>query len=256
MTPRFNNLDMQAHDIWAAFSLLSRLPVPVDHARSGARGAGAAWAYPIVGAAIGMMAGCIGVVGLWLGLPGGMVAAFVLTVLALISGGMHEDGLADFADGVGGGRNVTQRLEIMKDSRIGAYGAIALCLALLARGAGIAALEGWGMVAALALIGAISRSAVVLLMHIIPPARPEGLSASTGKPAISTLLIALFIALFISILCAGLWGGLIFALSFLGIIPVYILARRNLGGQTGDVLGAAQQCVEIASLAAILAISA
>jgi len=256
MAPRFNNLDMQAHDIWAAFSLLSRLPVPVDHARSGARGARAAWAYPIVGAAIGVMAGCIGAVGLWIGLPAGMVGAFVLAILALLSGGMHEDGLADFADGVGGGRNVAQRLEIMKDSRIGAYGAIALCLALLARWSGIAALEGWALIGALAMTGAISRSAVVFLMYIMPPARPEGLSSSAGKPLKSSLLIALFIALFISILCAGLWGILIFALSFLGIIPIYGLAQRNLRGQTGDVLGAAQQCVEIASLAVILAILA
>ena len=102
MTKTIDKLDLQGHDIWAAFSLLTRLPVPVDHARAGSRGAAAAWAFPIVGLIIGAAAGVMVTFTEWLGLPVGMAAASAMAFLAITTGGMHEDGLADFADSFGG----------------------------------------------------------------------------------------------------------------------------------------------------------
>lgn len=249
----FHDLQIEAHDIWVAFSLLTRLPVPVDHARAGERGAAAAWAYPLVGLVLGAVAGMVAAVLLWLGLPTGMAAAAALAVLATTTGGMHEDGLSDFADGLGG-HSVEQRLEIMKDSRIGAFGAIALILSLLARFSAIGEISGWGLVLGLAAIGGMSRAAMVLVMYLLPNARKGGLSASAGKPAQSTMVLALGIGLGGAVILTGWAGIIVFAIGFLAIIPVAWLANRTLGGQTGDVLGAAQQFAEIAALGALVAL--
>jgi len=248
-----HDLQIEPHDIWVAFSLLTRLPIPVDHAQAGARGAGAAWAYPLVGLALGALAGIAAAILLWLGLPAGMAAAAALAVLASTTGGMHEDGLSDFADGIGG-NTVEQRLEIMKDSRIGAFGAIALILSLLARFSAIGDMSGWGLVLGLAAIGGVSRAAMVLVMYALPNARKGGLSASAGKPAQSTMVLALGIGLLGAIILTGWAGILVFAIGFLAIIPVAWLAKQTLGGQTGDVLGATQQFAEIAALGALLAL--
>lgn len=255
MTKTIDKLDLQGHDIWAAFSLLTRLPVPVDHARAGDRGAAAAWAFPIVGLIVGGAAGASVALAGWLGLPTGMAAASALAFLAVATGGMHEDGLADFADAMGG-MTVERRLEIMKDSRIGAYGVIALAIALLARWSGIGELSGWTAVFTLAAIGAASRAVMVLLMFAMRPARETGLSAGVGKPNQTTVLVASGIAFFACVLFTGLSGVVLFALVFGGAVPVYWIANRNLGGQTGDVLGAAQQSAEIVGLAAAITLLA
>lgn len=255
MTKTIEKLDLQAHDIWAAFSLLTRLPVPVDHARAGSRGAAAAWAFPIVGLIVGGAAGAMVAIAGWLGLPAGMAAASALAFLAIVTGGMHEDGLADFADAMGG-MTVERRLEIMKDSRIGAYGVIALSVALLARWSGIGELSGWTAVFTLSAIGAASRAVMVWLMFAMRPARKSGLSAGVGKPDGTTILVAGGVAVITCVLFTGLSGVVLCALIFAGALPVYWIANRTLGGQTGDVLGAAQQSAEIVGLAAAIALLA
>lgn len=244
----------EPHDIWVAFSLLTRLPVPVDHTRAGERGAAAAWAYPLVGVALGALAGLLAAIALWLGAPTGMAAALALATLAITTGGMHEDGLADFADAMGGNTR-EQRLEIMKDSHIGAFGAIALTLALLARWSGIAPLSEWEMILDLAAVGAVSRAGMVVTMAELRNARKSGLSAATGRPTQGTLLMALGIALLATLLLTGFGGLYLFVIGLAGTLPILWLAERTLGGQTGDVLGAAQQCAEIAALAALIALT-
>ncbi|MHA1128098.1 MAG: adenosylcobinamide-GDP ribazoletransferase [Alphaproteobacteria bacterium] len=254
MNELLQKLDVQLHDIWAGFSLLTRLPVPVDHARAGERGAGAAWAYPVVGLLVGGLAGGVAAFLIWIGVNAGMAAAAALAILAISTGGMHEDGLADFADGVGGGKDKAHALEIMRDSRIGAFGAIAIGIALLARWSGIGAFEGWQMIAAIGAIGAASRAGMVLLMFALPLAKESGLSASAGAPPLMATTLAILIAFLACVLLTGISGVLIFALTLGGTLPVIWLARSKLGGQTGDVLGAAQQSAEIAGLAAALAL--
>ncbi len=244
----------EPHDIWVAFSLLSRLPVPVDHARAGKRGAAAAWAYPVVGLVLGALAGGMAAVAARAGVPAGMAGALALAVLAATTGGMHEDGLADFADAMGG-NDRDRRLEIMKDSHIGAFGAIALTLGLLARWSGIAALSGWEQVAGLAVVGAVSRAGMVVAMVALPHARAGGLSAATGRPQQHTVLAGLAVGLVAAVLFAGLSGVWLFAAGLAGVVPVLWLAHRTLGGQTGDVLGAAQQLAEIFGLAVLVTLA-
>ena len=105
MNDNQNDTLIEAHDIWAAVSLLTRLKVPVDHSRAGTRANNATWAYPIVGALIGAVSGIIFIGLNLMGLTTGFSAAVTLLVLIAITGGMHEDGLADCADGFWGGQN-------------------------------------------------------------------------------------------------------------------------------------------------------
>lgn len=255
MTSTSLKIDLQGHDVWAALSLLTRLPVPVDHARAGSRGAASAWAFPVVGLVVGGGAGLIAMLAGWLGLPAGMAAASALAFLAIVTGGMHEDGLADFADSMGGS-SIERRLEIMKDSRIGAYGVIALSVTILARWSGIMELSGLTMVFTLAAIGSASRATMVLLMLTMQSARENGLSAGVGKPDRAAVLVAAAIGLLSCIILTGFSGVILFALIFAGTIPVYWIANKSLGGQTGDVLGTAQQFAEITGLAAAIALLA
>lgn len=238
-------MKFELHDIAAAFSLLTQLPVPVDHARAGARGAGAAWAFPLVGAALGLVAGLLGWAMLSIGVSAGMAAVFIIAIQVVMTGAMHEDGLADTADGMGG-FTVEKRLEIMKDSRIGAYGAIALGLALLARQVGISEIAASGLPWVLAALGAGSRALMVAIMAWLPNARTNGLSAKAGKP---DALPALLIGLLACLLAFG-WGGFwIFAGMAVAVALVALIAKARFGGQTGDILGASQQSAEIVGLA-------
>jgi adenosylcobinamide-GDP ribazoletransferase len=239
-------------DIPAAFSLLTRLPVPVDHDLAGSRAAVATWAYPIVGAVLGLIAGIVGNLLLWIGAPTHMCAVIALGTLILLTGGMHEDGLADCADGFGGGFNAEKRLEIMKDSRIGAFGAIALILFLIGRFSSIDILAHFSLVPTLMAVGAASRLPMALAMYAMPNARGKGLSSSVGKPPEASLIAAILLTLVICFLCVGWSGIFVFAWAMIAATLMGIIAHRCIGGQTGDVLGAMQQWAELAALGALI----
>jgi len=243
------------HDIAAAFSMLTRLPIPVDHDEAGARAAEASWAFPLVGAMLGAGAALVAMLALKLGAPTGIAAALALATLALSTGALHEDGLADCADGLGGGTTKVRRLEIMKDSRIGAFGATALAIALIARWSGLEGLTAsgtlfWPLVA----IGAASRLPMVLAMFLMTPAKPDGLAASVGLPPPVSVGAAVASVLVISLIALG-WGVLpLFFWTLVAPLPLFLMAKNLIGGQTGDVLGGSQQLAEIAGLAVVLAL--
>ncbi|MFT5007106.1 MAG: adenosylcobinamide-GDP ribazoletransferase, partial [Paracoccaceae bacterium] len=258
---RLNNMsdslqaqNFRAIDIAAAFGLLSILPVPVDPEEAGERMATATWAYPLVGAGLGTIAAVFAIILGGLGAPSGILAALTLGFLAFSTGAMHEDGLADCADGIGGGRDVEARLLIMKDSRIGAFGAVALGVALLARWSGLEGLIDaghlfWPLVA----IGAASRLPMVLAMFLMPPARADGLAAGVGMPPPASILMACGITVIICLLALG-WGAvpLLFWV-VVATLPLFYFSMKRIGGQTGDVLGGSQQLAEIAGFAVALA---
>lgn len=233
----------EAHDIGAAFSLLTRLPVPVDHARAGARGAASVWAWPIVGAILGGICGAVAVGLIYLGVPTGVAAAAAIGIMAIMTGALHEDGLTDSADGLGGGRNRAHALDIMKDSNIGAFGAVALCAVVIARWSGIAALPPETMIAVLSVAGAGSRTVMALAMRM-PNARDGGLSASVGQPGWSQIGVAVVISVGVAGVMFG-WAGIGLLVGGLLAVPVLIYARAKIGGQTGDILGASQMIAEL-----------
>lgn len=234
-------------DLAAAFSLLTRLPVPTRHEAPSPR---AAWAWPVAGAAVGALAALATSAALWLSLPAGVAAAVALMTAALLTGGLHEDGLADTADGLIGGQTKERRLEIMKDSRIGAYGTLALLLVTLVRWSALTALVTAGQHwAALIAAGALSRAPMAVLIATLPNARGTGLSQLTGQPPRDAVIAALVIAAAFGFLCTGL--GVV-PLALAAAATTALLARaaiKKIGGQTGDILGASQQLAEAAVLA-------
>ncbi|MEC7763623.1 MAG: adenosylcobinamide-GDP ribazoletransferase [Pseudomonadota bacterium] len=239
-------------DIPAALALLTRLPIPADHAR----GARAAWAWPLAGAAVGALAALVGGVALWLGLPAPLTAALILTTQIVVTGALHEDGLADVADGFWGGFDTARRLEIMKDSRIGSYGVIALVLSLLARWAALTALIPFGgLFWALVAIGLVSRAPMAVLMAAMPNARGTGLSQTVGRPSQATATLGVILAVLGLFLCLGTDALAPILWSAFATLAAAAIAKAKIGGQTGDVLGATQQLCEIAALAALAAIS-
>lgn len=252
-----DNGRFQFHDIAAAHGLLTRLPVPVEGDRAQTRGAQAAWAYPLVGLTVGFTGVVVaGVAGLF-GVPATLTAGIVLVVLVAITGAMHEDGLADCADGFWGGWDRARRLEIMKDSRIGAYGVIALVLSLLVRWAALVLLFQAGIVwAAIILPAMISRASMVSVMHLMPNARENGLSQSVGRPDRTVAGIAGGIAVVGVVI---FWLGVLIPLALFCcgvVLAVMAVARAKISGQTGDVLGAVQQLTEIAALVVMASLAA
>lgn len=231
-----------------ALGLLTRLPVPVGDA---ARGARAAWAWPLAGAVLGGGAALIGWAALMAGLPAPVAALLALGALVMLSGALHEDGLADTADGIWGGRTRERRLEIMRDSRTGSYGVIALALTLGLRAVALSCLfEAGPGVAAAALVASamLSRAAMAGAMAVLPHARETGLAQAQGRPPVATVLLGAGLAVVGSVFLCGASGLLAAGAAALAVLAVARLARVKIGGQSGDVLGAAQQMAEIAAL--------
>ena len=206
--------------------------------------------FPLVGALIGAAGALVFASGVGLGLPPMLAALLAVAAQILLTGGLHEDGLADVADGFGGGHTRADKLRIMRDPRIGSFGALALVLAVLARIGTLASLAEPALVAAVLIAGgAASRAPLPVLMAALPPARHEGLAAGAGRPhplrAAAGVAIAVLLALaLLSPAIAA--GGLIAAAC--GALLLVPLARHQIGGHTGDVLGAAQQLAEIGFL--------
>ncbi|HOZ33542.1 MAG TPA: adenosylcobinamide-GDP ribazoletransferase, partial [Tabrizicola sp.] len=232
-------------DLLSAFALLTRLPLP-NHRGTGA---GSAWAWPLVGAVLGACGAALASGALWLGVTPGVTAVLVLALGAMLTGGLHEDGLSDTADGLFGGWTRDRRLEIMKDSRVGSYGVLALVLVTLARWSALTALLVYGdHWAALVATGAISRAPMALVMALLPNARGSGLSHATGRPAPGVAVVALGLATGLALAVLG-WSALGPLVVAAGIMVVLsVVALRKIGGQTGDILGALQQLVEAGCL--------
>ena len=248
-------LHRRAAEATLALAMLTRLPVPQlrDCPPVGA----SAWAWPLTGAVVGGLQAAV-LLAAAAFLPPAMAAGLALAAGMLLTGALHEDGLADLADGLSGGRTPEQRLEIMKDSRIGSHGAVALITALGLRWAALATIAGWppaATFAALIAAQAASRAGLGLMNLAGPQARARGFAAAatdglTAPRATTAIALAAALALVALPLAQAL-----LMLAAVALVQLLLLrhARRRLGGITGDVLGAAQITAEIAALAVIIA---
>ena len=214
----------------------------------------ASWAFPVVGLVIGLIGGVAFAVADAAGLPGGACALIALAASALASGALHEDGLADLADGFGGGRDAEAKRRIMRDSRIGSYGVLALVLAVGLKAACLAALDADTAVLAMLATHTVARGVVPGLARSLPFAAGDGLGRTAGKPGRSGALWAAAIAVAVALFVLPAGIGLAAALAaVIAAVLIGALARRQIGGLTGDVLGAAEQMAEVAALAAVTA---
>jgi adenosylcobinamide-GDP ribazoletransferase len=249
-------------DVRQASAFLTRLPLPVASSGHGATPqdvtlANAARAFPIVGAAVGAIAAAVLLAAFWLDLHPLACALFALAASVLVTGALHEDGLADVADGFGGGADVAAKLDIMRDSRVGTYGVLAVVFSIGLRAALLSGMAGPGLAAgALIAAGAASRGVLPMIMQRLPLARTEGLAHGAGSPnaadALTAAVLGGLLALLFLTPSAGI-AAIIAAAAAAALVAA--LALRQIGGHTGDVLGAAQQVTEIAVLTAVAAAS-
>lgn len=247
-------------DFAGVLRFYSRLPMPVLAQESNPHGmpdfARAIWAVPLAGAVIGTCGALAGLASYLAGVSTYLSATLTIATLVIVTGAFHEDGLADSCDGLWGGATRERRLEIMKDSRIGTYGAAGLMLALALRILALAEL--FRLVGPMALplvigIGAFSRPLALIPVLLMPPATGTGLAASVPMPGAAMLAIAIGLGLGLLTFAAypvDLLPGL--AVTLVATVAVLLtgagIARRKIGGYTGDILGACQQLGEITLL--------
>ncbi len=241
-------------EIARALGFLSRLPIPArffaGHDGSMRQTSGA---FAVAGAVIALPPALLLALLLHFDVKSELAALLALALQILLTGGLHEDGLADCADGLGGGRTRERMLEIMKDSRLGAYGGLALILSLGLRMEALAGIADAGPLAAglsMVAVNAASRAALVWHWTSLPPARADGVAAAVGQPD-DTALKAVLISGGLIFSAGLIWGfGLAAAISagLVAVLAVTLftrLVRGKIQGHTGDTLGASEQICEI-----------
>lgn len=256
-----------AADLVMCLRFYTRLPIPVmDFEPSGSDDDAFGRALrlaPLAGLVIGGLGALTLLVGIHsLGLPPGVAVTLALAVQIAVSGALHEDGLADVADGFGGGRGRERKLEIMRDSRIGTFGTLALVLSAGLRIVAVTSLlERYGVAAAAAVLpaaAAASRGLGLLPLAMLRPARRDGLGHAAGPIGAASLGSAVAVAVFLGMtlpFVGGFTQGRALAACggvLLTCVAVTRLAQRQIGGHTGDVAGTAQQAGEIAYLLVLL----
>lgn len=233
-----------------AAQFLTRLPTPGPRAWSNDLLARSARYFPLVGLLVGAAAAAVFLLARLVWPTGALPALLAVASGVLVTGGFHEDGLADTADGLGGGQTPAQRLTIMKDSRLGSYGALALGLALAARTLGLAEVAGPWRAAGVLICGhGLARAAAVVAMHLMPYAADP--SASKLKPVARDVrrpeaLFALVVGLAPLLLLSPMTAALALLAGAAAALWPAIAAWRLIGGYTGDVLGAVEQAFETA----------
>lgn len=246
-------------EVRGAVQLLSRFPVWRQRGPAAPEPVHAVWAFPIAGGFVGAAAAAAYLLlAGWGGVPAALAAVVALVVQVLATGAFHEDGLADTADGLGGGRTRERKLEIMRDSRIGTYGTVALVLLLAWRATAIAAVaDPWTVAGALIGCGALSRAAILVVLARGRPARADGLGSLLAAPDDRAVAAGLAIAFVVG--SATLPGAAILLLPLVAAavaVATTLVAKRQLGGYTGDILGATQQFAEAAMLLCLVLVLA
>lgn len=246
-------------DFRVCLAFFTRLPVPgaFDHNSPMSR---ACQMFPVIGLVIGLIGALVIACASGLQLPDFAVSILAVIAMIVATGALHEDGLADTIDGFGGGYERERKLDIMKDSHIGTYGVLALIGSQGLRVTLIAALLPMGILPAItALITSqmVSRLCSMWLWARLPPARSSGLSKHAGQPSRPALLVGLVtssMALLCLMLVSRNIAAVLVAFAAAGIVGCCLirLCKRQIGGQTGDTIGATQQICDLAFMTAFL----
>lgn len=235
----------------ASVAFFTRLDVG---ATSAAPLAQAVMGFAPAGALIGVAVGLAYLLGLAFGLPPLPAALAAVAIGVALTGGLHEDGLADCADALGARGGPEQKLAVMRDARNGSFANLALIFSVGLRASALATLDGGAALAACIGAHALSRAYLPSVMAQQPLARADGMAAAAGKPdeasARNALIVGLIVAMASGVLFSIAGSILAVLLGILIMAAASGLARRAFGGYTGDVLGATQQCGEVAILLA------
>ena len=228
----------------AAAAFLTRLPIPAPGGWAEDRMVRASRYFPLVG----VLVGAGGALVWWIAgaaLPPALAAGLAIAAMIVLTGALHEDGLADCADGLGGGATAAEALDIMRDSRTGNYGILALVLSVGLRWAALAMLSPLAGALALVIGGGVGRAMMVPATALASYARAEGVGSlvASGAGGIE-VAVALGLALFLAVL-AG-WAGVLALVLAIAVASVFLAVLvRRIGGYTGDGLGALAQLGEI-----------
>jgi len=257
-------MSFSIRDFFYCLGFLSRIPVAndvFDRREKDALSKHVTY-FPLVGLAVATPAIAATIIAALLDLPASVAAILIVIVEIITIGALHEDGFADCADGFYGGHTIERRLEIMKDSTIGTYGALALLLSIALRIACLAAL--WdalsltSFICVLFAVHAASRSVMAYFWQILPPARTNGLAANAGVPNKddATMTLGLGLALFAILV----WFTISFSTIILagaisaGLFFTFLeCTKHKIGGHTGDTLGAIQQITTLGLLLGLVA---
>lgn len=235
----------------AALQFLTRVPIRLRREPSLEKSV--AW-FPVAGAIIGAAVGGVAA-GLWFVVPAPVAAAVAITFGLLVTGAFHEDGLGDIADAFGGGWTVERRLEILKDSRHGTYGVAAICASIVVRVIALGSLTGpWAMFTAVVAAHTMGRVAAVAMAGTMRLATHSGLGADYGRgttPLRAAVGSAAGIA--ITVAAVGWWALPLVGAAVAAVLGTGLLARRKIGGISGDVLGATEQVAEMLCLVVLTA---
>jgi len=230
----------------AAMSFLTVLPVANADGSPGER-LGRAY-FPAIGALIGLVVAAVFAVMSAIGTPL-LAAAVAVGALCLLTGAIHLDGLADAVDGLLGKGDATRRLEVMRDPRLGSFGVTALVVVLVADVAALASMSAARALVALVIAGALSRLTTLWIVALVPYVRETGLGVAAWEPSHRATDLVLGTA------CAALaclldWRRSLLAIAVVAIATLILvaIARRRVGGATGDVCGAAVELGQLATL--------
>ncbi|UTW57415.1 adenosylcobinamide-GDP ribazoletransferase [Kordiimonas sp. SCSIO 12603] len=237
-------------DIAAAFMLLTRIPINWTKISDAPPNLGRAmWAYPVVGFFIGGLMSLAFLASTHIGISKELAILIAISTAVFTTGSFHEDGLADVADGFGGGYGKDKKLEIMRDSRIGTYGGLALIIAFSFKFFSLQSMTEMDIVRAMIIVAVISRSVILIPPLILSPARSNSLATEAGKPSFPTVTTAFILSLGSSFFIASMAATIFLTVSALLTTLVFCrLAYKQVGGYSGDILGATQQLSEIAML--------
>ena len=241
-------------DTLTALAFFSRIPVRPAPASFDLRQSAGAW--PVAGLLLAIVPAILFAVASALKLPPVVSALLALAAMAVLTGGMHEDGLADTADGFGGGANREDRLILMRDSRLGTYGALALVFVIVLKAVALGSIGLSPGRAALAVVAVAVISRALALWHwsATGPARAEGMAVSAGRPDAASLTVGLVagaVALVVLVPTFRLAALFAILLAAVAIMLFSRLTEHQIGGHTGDTIGAAQQIAETLLLAGL-----
>ncbi|MEN9643786.1 MAG: cobalamin synthase [Actinomycetota bacterium] len=235
----------------AALQFLTRVPIRLR--REPKLDAIVAW-FPLAGALIGAAVGGAAA-GAWHVVPPLVAGAIGITVGLLVTGAFHEDGLGDIADAFGGGWTVERRLEILKDSRHGTYGVAAICASIVLRVVALGSLPGpWAMFTGAVAAHTMGRVAAVGMAGTMRLATHSGLGADYGRGTTrARAAVSVLVGVALTAVVVGWWAAPLAAAALVAVVATGTLARRKIGGISGDVLGATEQVAEILCLVVLTA---
>lgn len=233
-------------DARVALAFLTR--IPVDDGRmldARAMNRAAVW-FPVVGLLVGSVVGGVRLLA-DLALPTGPATVLALVAGILLTGAFHEDGLADIADGVGAHVGRERKLEILRDSRVGTYGALAVALPLLFAYACLTPLDGEEFLAAVVCAHVLGRWSVLPHSRLAGPARTDGSGSLVRATVAGLALGTVFAAGVVGVAAGPIDGGIMLAVAIAVTLGAGLALARVLGGVTGDSYGAVNKLVELSA---------